>query len=679
VDKKNDGPLLAHVLFMDIVGSAKMPTDQQWRIKARLNELVRANPEFQQAEKADQLISLPTGDGMALAFFDRLDSAVACAVDLSKAIQAESLCRIRMGVHSGPVFIEEDIRGNPNLNGAGINLAERVMSAGGAGHILISDQVAQSLRQLGPWRDKIHEIGECRVKDGWIRVWNLVDGTVGNPQTPAKSKKLVIRKRWMLAAGSGILALCISAAALGVERWVASMKTLPVDQASIAVLPFKDASGDKDQVGLAEGLADELRSQLTTVPGLKVSGDKSSSVVAEKKYSYKEIADQLKVGSILEGTVQRYHDQVRVTVTLIRAIDGVQMWSQPYDRSLSNIFAIQSDIARTVTGALKLALLPQAAAKKTVNPKAYTEVQWGHYYLEHQNEQNLLTALAHFENAAKIDEKYADAWLGIAMVRQFQLSASFVKDVEGAKRQMRQAQNLALALDPNSAEIRANEGWIKLNIDWDFVGADWSFQEARKLAPTNLTAIRGAAQVAGNLGRLKEAVALHDRVLELDPLSPVEYFHAGLLYYDAGDLEKAKASFEKSLQLDPDHNFTHCSLGQALLLLGKPQEALAENEKETADECKVYTKALVYQNMGREKESEDILQQAIAKYGKDMAYEIATVYAVRNDKDRAFEWLNKAYDGEDPGLVLMKIDPTLKNLHTDPRFTAFLKKMKLAN
>jgi len=389
----------------------------------------------------------------------------------------------------------------------------------------------------------------------------------------------------------------------------------------------------------------------------------------------------LKVGSILEGTVQRYHDQVRVTVTLIRAIDGVQMWSQPYDRSLSNIFAIQSDIARTVTGALKVALLPQAAAKKTVNPKAYTEVQWGHYYLEHQNEQNLQTALQHFENATKIDEKYADAWLGIAMVRQFQLSASFVKDkdIEGAKRQMRQAQNLALALDPSSAEIRANEGWIKLNIDWDFAGADWSFQEARKLAPTNLTAIRGAAQVAGNLGRLKEAVALHDRVLELDPLSPVEYFHAGLLYYDAGDLEKAKAAFQKTLALDAGHNFAYCSLAQTLLLDGKPQEALEEAQKEKIDECRIYTLALVYHDLGRAKDSESNLSEAISKYAKDMGYEIASVYAFRNERDQAIEWLNKAYDAEDPGLVLVKIDPTFKNLHGDPRYTAFLKKMKMIN
>ncbi|HEV2687039.1 MAG TPA: adenylate/guanylate cyclase domain-containing protein, partial [Bryobacteraceae bacterium] len=244
----NDAPLLAHVLFMDIVGATKLPTDEQRRILSRLRELVRASEEFQCAKESNQLISVPTGDGMALAFFNRLDAAVLCAVEITKAIQAESLCKIRMGVHTGPVFVEEDIRGQPNLNGAGINLAERVMSAGGDGHILVSETVAASLKQLGNWRGKIHEIGECQVKDGWIRVWNLVDGPIGNAATPKKAKALIMRRRWMLAGAFAALVLIVAAAAGSGALWFERTGSKPPeDQASIAVIPFTDMSPQKNQ------------------------------------------------------------------------------------------------------------------------------------------------------------------------------------------------------------------------------------------------------------------------------------------------------------------------------------------------------------------------------------------------------------------------------------------------
>src|SRR6202795_1805330 len=179
---------------MDIVGCSRLPSDDQKRIVSRLQELVRQTAEFRQLRENDQLISLPTGDGMALAFFNKLDAAVQCAIEVTKAIQAESLCKIRMGVHTGPVFVMEDINDTRNISGAGINRAERVMSCGDEGHILLSENVAESLRNLSMWRDKIQPVGDGRVKEGWMRVWNLVDSAIGNPALPKKSKRYAQRR-----------------------------------------------------------------------------------------------------------------------------------------------------------------------------------------------------------------------------------------------------------------------------------------------------------------------------------------------------------------------------------------------------------------------------------------------------------------------------------------------------
>src|ERR1700680_3797213 len=203
-------PELAHVLFMDIVGCSKLSSDEQKRIVGRLQDLVRNSPEFQRSRESDELISLPTGDGMALVFFNKLDAVVQCALEITKEVQAESLCKIRMGVHTGPVFVMEDINHKRNVSGAGINRAERVMSCGSEGHILLSDNVAESLRHLSVWRDKIYEVGDCQVKDGWIGIWNLVDGPIGNPAPPKKSKRFVHRRRLVMAGCGAALALALA-------------------------------------------------------------------------------------------------------------------------------------------------------------------------------------------------------------------------------------------------------------------------------------------------------------------------------------------------------------------------------------------------------------------------------------------------------------------------------------
>jgi class 3 adenylate cyclase len=210
---------------MDIVASSKLSSDEQRRIVERLQEIVRQSHEYQRSQALEKVITLPTGDGMALAFFDKLDAAALCAIEVAKGIQSEQLCQVRMGIHLGSVFVMNDINNKRNISGAGINLAERVMSCGGAGHILLSDNVGELLRHLGKWSDKIQEVGECQVKDGWIRVWNLVDGPIGNA-SPPKTFKRHIRFKPIFALMLVLMAALFSVAFAAVA-WIHFREVAP--------------------------------------------------------------------------------------------------------------------------------------------------------------------------------------------------------------------------------------------------------------------------------------------------------------------------------------------------------------------------------------------------------------------------------------------------------------------
>jgi class 3 adenylate cyclase len=272
----NAEPVLAHVLFMDIIGCSKLPSDEQRRIIGRLQELVWASPEFRHSQQTDQVISLPTGDGMALAFFNKLDAAVQCAIEITRALQGESLCKIRMGVHTGPVFVMEDINHKRNISGAGINSAERVMSCGGEGHILLSESVAESLKALSTWRNKIQDVGLCQVKDGWTHVWNFVDGSIGIKMLPEKSKQKLRRRRLIISAVASSLTLAMIATVAVAWKMGGRASHSGQVQASIAVLPLIDMSARKNQEYFSDGLTEELMNGLAKVPGLRVAGRTSS-------------------------------------------------------------------------------------------------------------------------------------------------------------------------------------------------------------------------------------------------------------------------------------------------------------------------------------------------------------------------------------------------------------------
>jgi TolB-like protein/class 3 adenylate cyclase/Tfp pilus assembly protein PilF len=671
-------PQLAHVLFMDIVGSSKLPSDEQLRIVHRLQELVRQSPEFLLSAASDQVISLPTGDGMALAFFNKLDAAVLCATEVSKAIQNESLCQIRMGVHTGPVFVLKDLNGKRNISGAGINLAERVMSCGGPGHILFSDTAAESLRHLSAWRSQIREVGECRVKDGRIRVWNLVDGPIGNPALPKRSKRRIRRRRLLLLAGVGALTLAL-VAAVGAAFWLGRSGNLFQNQASIAVLPFDDQSPEKNQEYFSDGLAEELQNGLAEIPGLRVAGRRSSFQFKGKTEDSRVIGQKLNVANILEGSVRKQGNRARIAVVLVKAADGFDLWSQTFNRDMSDIFAVQEEIARAVSGELKLKLLgtkAEAPSARTTNAEAYDAYLQGVYFRGRSNKENLEKAIFYLQEAIKLDPRYATAWVELGLAHKGQADASYVPVDEGY-RKARQAVDRALLLDPDLGSAHSALGAIKTDHDWDWSGADASFRKALVLAPGSVSAIAGAGWLALVSGRFDEAIARYEQVIKIDPLTSPGYLNLGMALHYVGQQEKAVAAFRKALELAPEKEILHSLIGRSYLAQSRGPEALAEMEQEKNPVFRLTGLALAYRALGKGKESDASLAELIRKFPKDAPYQIAEVYAFRKEPDRAFEWLERAYVERDSGLSEMKGDPLVKTLDRDPRFAAFLKKMGL--
>src|SRR5436305_4778147 len=354
---------IAHVLFMDVVGFSKLLINDQSEILEQLNRLVRETPHFREAEAAGKLIRLATGDGMALVFSNSAEAPVECALEISKALQSYPQIRLRMGVHSGPVNAVTDVNDRSNVAGAGINMAQRVMDCGDAGHILLSRHVAEDLEQYRQWQPMLHDLGECEVKHGArVHVFNLYTDGVGNPEVPEKLRHAKAKEQTVPAAAAAsakfagrsrawIAALVIGAAAIAVAGFYIfshRSSTKAILEKSIAVLPFENLSRDPDNAYFADGIQDEILTRLSKIADLKVISRTSTQQYKSAPENLPEIARQLGVANVLEGSVQKSGDAVRVNVQLIKAANESHLWADTFDRKLTDIFGVESEIAKRI-------------------------------------------------------------------------------------------------------------------------------------------------------------------------------------------------------------------------------------------------------------------------------------------------------------------------------------------
>jgi TolB-like protein/Tfp pilus assembly protein PilF len=440
---------------------------------------------------------------------------------------------------------------------------------------------------------------------------------------------------------------------------------------SIAVLPFVNMSDDPDNEYFSDGISEELLNLLSRIPELRVIARTSSFAYKGKDATILDIARALNVGYVLEGSVRKAGNQVRITAQLIRSDDSTHLWSQTYDRTLQNIFAIQDEIANAVVKQLKVALLgPKLTAEKT-DPEAYTLFLQARYLARQDTHEAFEESSALFRQVLKIAPDSAAAWNGLASNYRRQTRVGKRPTGEGFQL-VREAANQALAIDPEYAPAYVNLGWFAMDFDGDLVAAAQLFKRALALESTNLSIIADAALLARNLDRMNQAIALLEYTITRDPANPAGHARLGTFYYFAGRLDAAIASSRTALTLSPGLIRAHYQICEALLLKGEPDAALEATQQESQGGYRWMGQALAHHALGQAIESDAALARLIEVSEQLAAYNIAYIYAYRGETDRAFTWLNKAVQYRDPGLPNIVVNPLFANIRDDPRWLPFL-------
>jgi TolB-like protein/Tfp pilus assembly protein PilF len=451
---------------------------------------------------------------------------------------------------------------------------------------------------------------------------------------------------------------------------------------SVAVLPFVDLSEEKNQEYFSDGLSEELLNLLAKIPDLKVAARTSSFYYKGKAVKLAEIARELRVAHLLEGSVRKSGNRVRISVQLIRAADGYHAWSQAFDREPDDIFRVQDEIAAAVAGALKLKLLPDqdllSAGNRTTVPEAHNQYLLGRQFFNRTNVEDFRRAVAAYEQAIALDPNYASAYAGLA-VAENELShdpENSLAEVLAGQQRALAAADRAIAIDPELSEGYAARGFLRFTINWDWVGAEADLSRAFTLDPGSYRAYTCYACFLASLGRLSEALEINKKALELDPLSADAWFRRSTQLNAAGRLAEARKAATRALEISPEHAFAWFNLGTTSLLERNPEAALVEFRKASKARREAGI-AMAEHDLGHAENSQRALDALIAGYALTNAYQVAEVYAWRGERDAAFKWLDRAHAQHDGILVQIKFDPLLAKLHSDPRFAAMVKKMGL--
>ena len=517
---------IAHVLFIDIVGYSKLSINEQRAAIDELNEVVRASDQFQKADAAGRLIKLPTGDGMALVFYTSPEAPAQCAIEISRALKEHPRLQLRMGIHSGPVSGVIDVTGRANLAGAGLNIAQRVMECGDAGHILLSKHVAEDLEEYEQWRPLLHDLGACEVKHGMrISIINLYADHVGNPQLPKKFqalKKHTAQMRWA-ATTAALLALAAIIAGIAMFSRYRVRSTLAAPEKSIAVLPCENRSEDKANAYFAEGIQDEILTRLSKIADLKVISRTSTQHYKSAPENLREIARQLGVAHIVEGSVQKSGDAVRVNVQLIKAANDSHLWADTFDRKLTDIFSVESEVAKAIADQLQAKLTGQEeqiiAAKPTDNPEAYDAYLRGLAYTlkPGNNPANTLAAQKYLREAVRLDPKFALAWALLSNVDSYGYISTNLQPTVALREEARQAAETALTLQPNLGEAVLVKGFYYYACLKDYDTAVRYFEQARQFLPNSSRIPESLAYVTRRQGEWARSESYFNEAERLDP------------------------------------------------------------------------------------------------------------------------------------------------------------------
>jgi adenylate cyclase len=622
---------IAHVLFIDIVGYSTRLTDEQQALVDELNQIVRSSDEFNKAAAAGRLTKIPTGDGMALIFYNSPEQPVECAMEISRVLRHHPDLPVRMGVHSGPVSAVTDVNERVNAAGVGINLAQRLMDCGDAGHILLSKRVAEDLQQNGRWRPHLHDLGEVELKHGErAQVFNFYTDDAGNSDPPKKK------------------AISSAAAAAGT--------TEPKrERISICVLPFANISGDAEQEYFSDGISEDIITDLSKVSALHIVSRNTAFTFKGKPVDVRQVAAQLHVSHVLEGSVRKAAGRVRITAQLIDGSNDSHVWGERYDRDLNDIFAIQDEISHAIVDALKVKLLPEE--KKAIEQHGTENVDAYNLFLMarqtyttgSEGDPRTLDAIIRIcRRAVEIDPNYADAWALIALA---EVNLRWRVGRQGGDGGLAAAER-ALELNPNLADAYAIKA-KSLSEENRNDEASREIEIALRLDPESYQANRCAALLRFRQKRIKEATTYWEKALTLDE---GDFGSAGMLvstYTALGDQEGAQRAAKITLERCDKILTRDANNGAAM---GHGATALAV--------------------LGQRERAKEWMERALLVDPDNvtMRYNFGCALANHlNDKDAALEMLGPAFEKMGAGFINhAKVDPDWDCIRDDPRFKAML-------
>lgn len=669
---------------MDIVAYSELPTDKQTVLVAQLQSIVSARPEFVGAKQSGQLISLPTGDGMALVFFGDPEAPVRCALGLGRAFRNYPEIKVRMGMHTGPVYRVADINANRNVAGGGINVAQRVMNCGDAGHILVSSAAAEVVRELSDWAGLLHDLGEAEVKHGLrVHLFNLYSGEVGNPARPRPlRRRQSFRRYWLSAAIAAAFLLAVAVPYL--QRIRMSQRDDRPRIESLAVLPLENLSGDPAQDYLASGLHEALITDLAKLSGFRRVIARSSVKRFEKTtLPPQQIARELGVDALLTGTVLRSGNRLQITAHLITAED-IQIWSQRYDREFQDVLSLQNEIVSGLTNGIKLQLTPQEqsllAQTPSFNPGAYEAYLKGRFFVGKGTPEGFERGSAYLLDAIRKDPANPLAYSRLALA----YTEAGHETLPDAFAQAKSAARKALELDPNSAEAYEVLAETKLYNDWDdWPGAEQNFQRALKLNPNLAAAHRNYSWYLHLMGRSDQALTEMQKAIELDPMSPLLHEDLGYQFWDLHQEEKALGEQRRALEIDPSFPVAYWVLACIHGETGRYAEAIAASEKAAQGDPELrWLLAVSYARAGR-KSAALSLAAEIKKQPSPMSeFGLATFYATVGSREEALAWLERSFQDRFSLLPWLRrrgtgVQRPFDPYWSDQRYQSLLRQMKL--
>ncbi|HEY0724201.1 MAG TPA: adenylate/guanylate cyclase domain-containing protein, partial [Pyrinomonadaceae bacterium] len=566
---------IAHVLFIDVVGYSTFSAHEQHARIEELNEIVRLSERFRKADAAKRILKVPSGDGMALVFYKSPDEPVQCAVEINRALKEHPRLRIRMGIHSGPVSAVVDMDGRTNVAGPGINRAQRVMDCGDAGHILLTRHVAEDLAEFERWRPFLHDIGTFEVKHGvQVGVTNLYSAQVGNPQLPSKleaAKKRRVRVRWLEMAVSLLVLAAIAGGAFFFFR--RPMPSAPgIIEKSIAVLPFENLSTEKQNEYFADGVQDEILTNLAKIADLKVISRTSVlQYKSEVARNLRKIGKELGVAHVIEGSVQRSGNRVRVNAQLIDARNDAHLWGQTYDRDLADVFAIQSEIAKAIADQLQAKLSPNE--RKAIEKPPTTDLVAFDLYSRAKSilltasfsatsEPNLRKAIELLDEAVKHDPAFFDAYRQLAWAHEQLYAVSGVDHTPARLALAEAAVKAATRLRPDAAETHlARAQYLYYGLR-GYAAALAELEIARRALPNDPRVLELTGYMLRRRGQQQEGLHNLEHAVELDPRNFLTLQQLAISYQNLGRYAETIAALDRVLAIMPDNIETRATRGE---------------------------------------------------------------------------------------------------------------------